>query len=124
ISLHKDNLHIMVSGMEPLHGLLDMLVLKTLVRGPRHGYGIAKALQYDSDGVVRIEFGSLYPALKRLESKGWIASKWETSEHNRRAKSYRLTRAGKKRLHEEHSEGKEFAAAIARVMRSAPEEER
>jgi transcriptional regulator len=110
--------------MEPLHGLLDMLVLRTLVFGPLHGYAIAKAIRSTSDEAIDIEFGSLYPALKRLEAKGWIASKWETSEHNRRAKTYRLTPAGKKRLHEEHSEWKEFAAAIARVMRSAPEEER
>jgi len=110
--------------MEPLHGLLDMLVLRTLVFGPLHGYAIAKAIRSTSDEAIEIEFGSLYPALKRLEAKGWIASKWETSDHNRRAKTYRLTPAGKKRLHEEHSEWKEFAAAIARVMRSAPEEER
>jgi PadR family transcriptional regulator len=101
-----------------------MLVLRTLVFGPLHGYAIAKAIRSTSDEAIDIEFGSLYPALKRLEAKGWIASKWETSEHNRRAKTYRLTPAGKKRLHEEHSEWKEFAAAIARVMRSAPEEER
>ena len=112
----------MVSGMEPLHGLLDMLVLKTLVRGPRHGYGIAKALQYDSDGGLRIEFGSLYPALKRLESKGWIASKWETSEHERRAKYYRLTSKGRKGLQSEHAEWVEFALTITRVMGRRQEE--
>ena len=72
--------------MEPLYGLLDMLVLRTLLFGPRHGYGIAGAIRDSSDNTVNIEFGSLYPALKRLELKGWIVSKWETSEHNRRVK--------------------------------------
>jgi transcriptional regulator len=102
--------------MEPLHGLLDMLVLKTLVMGPLHGYGIAKAIKTTSNESLAIEFGSLYPALKRLEQKGWIDSKWETSEQNRRAKYYRLTAAGKKHLHQEHSEWLEFASAVARVM--------
>src|SRR5262245_49769966 len=102
--------------MEPLHGLLDMLVLKSLVLGPLHGYGIAKALRTTSNDALDIEFGSLYPALKRLEVKGWIVSKWETSEFNRRAKYYRLTTKGKKQLSREHSEWRDFASAIARVM--------
>ena len=110
--------------MEPLHGLLDMLVLRTLLFGPLHGYGIAKAIHSTSDEALDIEFGSLYPALKRLEAKGWIASKWETSEHNRRAKYYRLTAVGKKQLEEEHSQWRDFASAIARVMRAVPEEEK
>ena len=102
--------------MEPLHGLLDMLVLKTLVMGPLHGYGIAKAIHSTSNETLAIEFGSLYPALKRLEQKGWIDSKWEMSEQNRKAKYYRLTAAGRKHLHQEHSEWQEFASAVARVM--------
>jgi PadR family transcriptional regulator len=102
--------------MEPLHGLLDMLVLKTLLMGPLHGYGIAKAIHTNSRDTLAIEFGSLYPALKRLEQKGWIDSKWETSEQNRRTKNYRLTAAGKKHLRQEHSEWQEFASAVARVM--------
>jgi transcriptional regulator len=102
--------------MEPLHGLLDMLVLKTLVMGPLHGYGIAKAIRSTSNEALAIEFGSLYPALKRLEQKGWIESKWEVSEQNRRAKFYRLTAAGKKHLHQEHSQWLEFSSAVARVM--------
>ena len=93
-----------------------MLVLKTLIREPLHGYGIAKSIRASSSEALDIEFGSLYPALKRLELKGWIASKWETSEHNRRAKYYSLTPAGRKRLHEEHSKWTEFVAAISRVM--------
>jgi PadR family transcriptional regulator len=107
--------------MEPLHGLLEMLVLRTLVFGPLHGYGIAKAIRTTSSDALDIEFGSLYPALKRLEVKGWIVSKWEMSELNRRAKYYRLTPSGKKRLQEEHAEWRDFASAVARVMSVKPE---
>src|SRR5687767_5081224 len=102
--------------MEALHGLLDMIVLKTLVLEPLHGYGIQKAIRNSSNEALDIEFGSLYPALKRLEMKRWIVSKWETSEFNRRAKYYRLTAAGRKQLRQEHSEWLDFASAIARVM--------
>ena len=109
--------------MEPLHGLLDMLVLKTLVLGPLHGYGIQKAIHASSNEALDIEFGSLYPALKRLEAKGWIDARWETSEFNRRAKYYRLTQTGKKQLRQEHSEWLDFASAIARVMGRKPEEQ-
>ena len=109
--------------MQPLHGLLDMLVLRTILFGPLHGYGIQKAIHASSTDALAIEFGSLYPALKRLEVKGWIASKWETSEFNKRAKYYRLTPAGKKKLRDEHAEWKEFSAAVARVMGSAPKEQ-
>lgn len=107
--------------MEPLYGLLDMLVLRTLVLGPLHGYGIAKSIRTTSNESLDIEFGSLYPALKRLELKGWITSNWETSEHNRPAKYYRLTAAGKERLRHERSQWLEFASAIARVMGLEPE---
>ena len=93
-----------------------MLVLKTLVFGPLHGYGIAKAIRTSSSDTLNIEFGSLYPALKRLELKGWISSKWEVSDRNRKAKYYRLTPAGRKQLQVEHSKWADFAAAIARVM--------
>ena len=109
--------------MQPLHGLLDMLVLRTLLFGPLHGYGIAKAIHSASTEALDIEFGSLYPALKRLELKGWIASKWETSEFNRRAKYYRLTPTGRKQLRQEHSQWLGFASAVARVMGSKPEEQ-
>jgi PadR family transcriptional regulator PadR len=107
--------------MEPLHGVLDMLVLRTLILGPLHGYGIAKAIRSNSTEALDIEFGSLYPALKRLEMQGWIVSKWERSELNRRAKFYRLTAAGKKRLHQEHSQWLDCASAVARVMGPEPE---
>lgn len=107
--------------MELLQGTLDMLVLRTLLFGPLHGYGIAKAIHGSSNEALEIEFGSLYPALKRLEMKGWIVAKWETSEHNRRAKFYRLTPAGRKQLAREHSKWSEFVDAVARVMGPAVE---
>src|SRR4051812_11853129 len=107
--------------MEPLHGLLEMLVLRSLERGPLHGYGIAKTIKARSTETLEIEFGSLYPALKRLEMKGWIDASWDTSELNRRAKFYRLTRTGRNRLKQEHSQWVDFAAAVARVMGPEPE---
>lgn len=97
-----------------------MLVLKTLVLGPLHGYGIAKAIRACSKDTLEIEFGSLYPALKRLELKGWIVSKWATSEQNRRAKYYRLTAIGQKQLLSEHSKWAEFVEAVAHVMGPIP----
>lgn len=105
--------------MEPLYGVLDMLVLRTLLFGPLHGYAIAVALHDNSREALKIEFGSLYPALKRLELKGWIAAKWEKSEHNRRARVYRLTAAGRKQLRQEKSEWGEFVSAVARIMKPA-----
>src|SRR6266478_2029011 len=102
--------------MNLLQGTLDMLVLKTLIVQPLHGYGIAKAIRNNSSEALDIEFGSLYPAVKRLELKGWIAAKWEISESNRRAKFYRLTPAGRKQLQREHSKWAEFVSAFGRVM--------
>src|SRR5664279_5198793 len=98
---NAERLYIEWLYMDVIQGTLDMLVLRTLLFGPLHGYGIAKAIRRTSNEALDIEFGSLYPALKRLELKGWIASKWETSEHNRRAKNYRLTAAGRKQLTQE-----------------------
>src|SRR5512134_454870 len=109
--------------MEPLYGVLDLLILRTLLFGPLHGYAIAGAIRDNSGDRLDIEFGSLYPALKRLELKGWIVAKWEVSEFNRRAKYYRLTPAGRKRLRDEHAEWRDFASAVARVMRARPEEQ-
>ncbi len=97
-----------------------MLVLRTLVFGPLHGYGIAKAIRTSSNEALDIEFGSLYPALKRLEIKGWVHSSWEKSESNRQAKFYRLTAAGKKQLAQEHSKWADFADTVARIMGPAP----
>ena len=106
--------------MDVLQGTLDMLVLKTLLFGPLHGYGIAQAIRGTSNEVLEIEFGSLYPALKRLELKGWIASKWDMSELNRRAKFYRLTPEGRKHLNSEHSKWAEFVRAVTDVMGPNP----
>jgi PadR family transcriptional regulator PadR len=102
--------------MDLLQGTLDMLVLRTLLFGPLHGYGIAKAIRASSEEALDIEFGSLYPALKRLELKGWISSQWEVSELNRRAKVYRLTVAGRKQLNEEHLKWAGFARAVGLIM--------
>jgi PadR family transcriptional regulator, regulatory protein PadR len=106
--------------MEVLKGTLDMLVLRTLLFGPLHGYGIALAIRGSSAEALDIEFGSLYPALKRLELKGWIASKWDTSESNRQAKFYRLTPEGRTHLAQEHSKWAEFVDAVTNVMGPLP----
>jgi transcriptional regulator len=107
--------------MDLLQGTLDMLVLRTLRAGPLHGYGIAKSIHSVSHDALDIEFGSLYPALKRLEAKGWIAASWETSEHNRRARYYKLTAAGRKQLAREHSKWADFVTAVSCIMGAAPQ---
>ena len=102
-----------------LPGTLDMLVLKTLSHGPQHGYGIAEFLQRTSHDVLRVEEGALYPALHKLVVRGRLASEWGTSDINRRAKFYRLTAAGRRRLVEEAGYWSRMAAGIARVMETA-----
>jgi transcriptional regulator len=104
---------------ELLQGTLDMLVLKTLSRGPLHGYAIAESIQRRSDDVLRVEEGALYPALHRLELRGHLASEWGVSDNNRRAKFYRLTAAGRRRLADEASYWTRVAAGIARIMETA-----
>ena len=107
---------------ELLQGTLDMLILRTLQLGPAHGHEIAKHIQRTSDDVLQVEHGSLYPALHRLERKGWLTGKWEMArERNREFKYYRLTAAGKKQLLAEESKWNQLAAAIARVMQPAEE---
>jgi len=101
-----------------LMGTLDVLLLKTLSWGPMHGFGIALWLEQTAGGALQVEDGSLYPALHRLERKGWVTSRWGTTENNRRAKYYELTTAGRKRLTQESSEWSRFAAAVARVLES------
>ena len=109
--------------VELLQGTLDMLVLRTLRFGPAHGHRIATFIQQTTDEVLRVEHGSLYPALHRLERNGWIASKWETApDRNRELKYYRLTAAGRKQLAVAESKWDTLVRAIARVMRPAPEE--
>ena len=104
------------STPELLHGTLDTLVLKTLTGGRRHGYGIARAIEEATDGVVDVEEGSLYPALYRMERKGWIEAEWGLSELGRRAKFYRLTQKGRRQLVSQTAEWTRFAAAISRVL--------
>ena len=106
---------------EMIQGTLDMLVLRTLVLGPAHGHTIAYAIERRSEDVLQIEHGSLYPALYRLENRGWIASFWGTSENNRKAKYYRLTPAGKKQLRAQATRWEELVQAIGRVMKPASE---
>jgi transcriptional regulator len=100
-----------------LQGTLDLLVLQTLQWGPQHGHGIGQAIRISSSDALQIEHGSIYPALHRLESRGWLASEWKMSEANRRAKYYRLTAQGKKQLLEEQSKWKQLVRAIARTAK-------
>jgi transcriptional regulator len=104
------------TSAELLHGTLDTLVLKTLTGGRRHGYAIARAIEEATEGVVNIEEGSLYPALYRMERKGWLEAEWGTSELGRRAKFYRLTARGRRQLTTQAAEWGRFAAAISRVL--------
>jgi len=102
--------------VEFLQGTLDMLILRTLVPGPLHGYGVAQALRRNTDDAIQVEAGSLYPALQRLELQGLLTAKWEVSERNQRTRIYRLTAAGRKRLHTEISKWEQFARAVAMVL--------
>jgi PadR family transcriptional regulator, regulatory protein PadR len=99
-----------------LQGTLDLLILRTLVFGPQHGQAIARAIQNQSDNVLIVDHGSLYPALQRLEERGFIDADWGTSENNRKARFYTLTKAGRKELVREESEWRRIAAAIMRVL--------
>jgi transcriptional regulator len=99
-----------------LHGTLDALVLKTLSWGPRHGYAIARWLEQTTEDALRIEEGSLYPALYRLEKRDWIEAEWGMSELGRRAKFYRLTRHGRAELRRQADEWRRFAGAVSRVL--------
>jgi PadR family transcriptional regulator len=101
---------------ELLLGTLDMLILRTLVMGPAHGHTIAHVIEHTSEDVLQIEQGSLYPALHRLEDRGWVSSYWGASENNRKAKFYRLTAAGRKQLVAETSRWRQMARAIGLVM--------
>ena len=107
------------SNPDVLQGTLDLLVLKTLARGPMHGYGIAVHIQQVSEEVLRVEEGSLYPALHRIEQAGWISSEWGVSDNNRRAKYYRLTAAGRKQLAKEQENWDQLTRAVAKVLRFA-----
>ena len=101
---------------ERLHGTLDALVLKTLSSGARHGYAIARWIEEATGDVIQVEEGSLYPALYRMEKRGWIEADWGTSETGRKAKLYRLTNTGRKQLRLEMAEWTQFATAVSRVL--------
>src|SRR6185312_3484796 len=102
--------------LELLQGTLDLLILRTLILGPQHGQGVARAIQQTSDEELLVEHGALYPALQRLEERGWVSAKWGTSTNNRRARFYSLTAAGRRQLVKETNKWKRFATAIARVL--------
>jgi len=110
--------------IELLQGTLDLLILRTLILGPRHGHAIARAIEFGSDEVLQVEQGSLYPALHRLIKRRWISVEAGTSENNRRAKFYRLTPAGRRQLRIETSKWDKLAGAIARILRPARQESR
>ena len=105
-------------NLDLLQGTLDVLILKTLVPGAMHGWGIAQRIQQVSQEVLRVNQGSLYPALHRLEEEGWIAAEWGSSENNRKAKFYRLTRAGQRQLETETENWKRLAEAVGRVLQT------
>jgi len=106
--------------LELLQGTLDMLILRTLQWGPRHGHGIGQAIRTQSDELLKVETGSLYPALHRLEKRGWLKSEWRVSEANQRAKYCRLTAPGKAQLLREQDRWTQLVHAIGRIMNPAP----
>jgi PadR family transcriptional regulator PadR len=108
------------SRLELLQGTLDLLILRTLIFGPQHGQGIARAIQQTSDEELLVEHGALYPALQRLEERGWISAKWGISTNNRKARFYSLTAAGRKQLVKETAKWKRLSTAIGRIL--GPEE--
>jgi PadR family transcriptional regulator, regulatory protein PadR len=102
--------------LDLLQGTLDLLILKTIALGAMHGWGISQRIQQMSDEVLRVNQGSLYPALQRLETAGWIESEWGASENNRQAKFYRLTKAGQKQLREEQASWQRMTGAVAKIL--------
>ena len=102
-----------------MQGTLELLILKTLSRDAMHGYGIAQRIHEAADDLLKIEDGSLYPALYRMEERGWITSEWDVSENNRRAKFYKLTRAGRKQLEAESANWDRISQAITRILQTA-----
>src|ERR671931_2082092 len=107
------------SRVELLQGTLDLLILRTLLAGPAHGHAIAKHIQRTSEDLLQVETGSLYPALHRLEAKGWIAAEWALSEKGKRARYYRLTPAGRRQLESEQSKWHAFARAMGLILNPA-----
>lgn len=105
---------------ELLQGTLGILILKALLTGPTHGYGVARWVEHTADDVLSIEEGSLYPALRRLEDRGWVTSEWGRSENNRRARYYTITDAGREHLRAEAAVWLRFAGAVTQVLRATP----
>ena len=112
-----------MSRIDLLQGTLGMLILRALQWGPQHGYAISQALRSQSEDILQVETGSLYPALHRLEKQGWVRSEWRQTEANQRAKFYSLTAAGRKQLTEEHARWKQMVQAIGNIMDTAPARE-
>jgi PadR family transcriptional regulator, regulatory protein PadR len=112
------------SRVELLRGTLDLLILRTLLSGPSHGHAIAKHIQRTSEDLLKVETGSLYPALYRLEASGWVAASWEISEKGKRARYYRITALGRKQLASEQSKWEAFARAMGLLLKPASEEGR
>jgi transcriptional regulator len=110
------------SRLEFLQGTLDVLILRTLLSGPRHGHAIAKHIQLTSEDLLQVETGSLYPALHRLEAKGWVAASWELSDKGKRARFYRLTPRGRKQLAAEQSQWMAFSRAMGLILNPVEQE--
>src|SRR6266498_4576381 len=110
------------SRVELLQGTLDLLILRTLLAGPTHGHAIARHIQHTSEELLQVETGSLYPALHRLEAKGWIAASWELSDKGKRARYYRLTRRGRKQLATEQSKWRAFSRAMGLILNPGDQE--
>ena len=108
-----------MSPIDLPQGTLDLLILRTLVPGPNHGWGISERIHQVSRAVLQVQQGSLYPALHRLERRGWIKARWGSSENNRRAKFYELTKMGQKQLLEEKSQWKSLTTAVAQILETA-----
>jgi transcriptional regulator len=109
----------MAHSVDLLQGTLDLLILRTVAPGPMHGWGISQRIQQISEDVLKVNQGSLYPALHRLEEQGWISAEWGASENGRRAKFYSLTRPGRRRLGEETENWERLAAAVTRILETA-----
>jgi transcriptional regulator len=110
------------SRLDLLQGTLDLLILRTLLAAPAHGHAIAKHIQRTTEDLLQVETGSLYPALHRLEAKGWITASWELSDKGKRAKYYRLTALGRKQLASEHSKWRSFVRAVGLILNPGDQE--